>query len=132
MTMTHESLRDSTLVSALKDLVADLSDLMRKELRLARAELAEKISLGMQAGIWMAVAAILMVLAGLLVIQSIVFGIASFGVPLHWSALIVAAVCVVIAAGSFLYGRSVARTSFGPSRTLSQIDKDIRAIRSNT
>jgi len=35
--MAHESIRDSGLVRAATDLFADLSDLIQKEIRLARA-----------------------------------------------------------------------------------------------
>ena len=79
----------------------------------------------------MAVAAVAVVIAGFLVMQAIVFGIASFGVALHWSCLIVAAALGVVAAASAAYGRAKSRISLVPTRTLDQIDKDITAMRSN-
>ena len=129
--MAHEALTSSSLIAALKDLVADISDLVGKEIRLARAEIGEKISSGLQAGLWMAIAAIAAIVASFLVMQAIVFGIASLGVALHWSCLIVATALLVVAAGSAAYGRAKSRISLVPTRTLDQIDKDISAMRSN-
>ena len=129
--MAHEALTSSSLIAALKNLVADISDLVSKEIRLARAEIGEKISSALQAGLWMAIAAVASVIAGFLVMQAIVFGIASLGVALHWSCLIVAAALGVVAAASAAYGRAKSRISLVPTRTLEQIDKDISAMRSN-
>jgi uncharacterized membrane protein YqjE len=128
--MAHEALKDTTLVSTLKVLYADVSDLISKEVRLAKAEFSERVSAGMQAGVWMAAAGFLGLIALLLVIQAIVFGIASFGIAMHWACLIVAVALAIIAAALFFYGRSNARETVKPSRTIDQIEKDIRTVRS--
>jgi hypothetical protein len=51
--MAHDTLRNSGLVRALIDLLADLSDLVQKEIRLARAEVTENISAKLRASAWM-------------------------------------------------------------------------------
>ncbi len=129
--MAHEALKDTTLVSTLKDLYADASDLLRKEMRLAKAELAERVSAGVQAGVWMAAAGVIGLIAFFLVIQAIVFGIASLGLAMHWACLIVAVVLAIIAAALFFYGRSNARETMRPSRAIEQIEKDMHTVRSN-
>jgi hypothetical protein len=123
--MTHEPLRNSTLTRTVSDVVADLADLFQKEMRLAKAELSEKISTKIQAGVWMAAAGMLGLIAGLLVVQALVFGIASFGIAMHWSCLIVAAVFGAGAAFAFLRGRADAREDMTPTRTITQIKRDI-------
>lgn len=123
--MTHEPLRNSTLTRTVSDVVADLADLFQKEMRLAKAELSEKISTKIQAGVWMAVAGVLGLIAGLLVVQALVFGIASFGIAMHWSCLIVAAVFGAGGAFAFLRGRADAREDMTPNRTITQIKRDI-------
>ena len=50
-------LKNQALPRALSDVVADLADLFQKELRLAKAELSEKLSIKAWAGVWMAAAA---------------------------------------------------------------------------
>jgi len=127
--MAHEALQDSPLIRTLKDLFADLSDLVRKEVRLARAEVAEAVAGGVHAGIWMAAGGLLALITVLLVVQAIVFGIASLGIGLHWASLIVAAVLAAAAAAAFFYGRSLAKGSLTPRRTLRQINDDIGAVR---
>ena len=129
--MAHDGLRNSPPLDALKDLFGDVSDLVRKEIRLAKAEIGAKISAGVTAGAWMAAAGFLALIAILLLVQALVFFIASFGIGMHWACLIVALVLLAAAGGLFFYGRSRARESFGPMRTVEQISKDIRAVRSS-
>lgn len=127
--MAHDGSRDLTLVSVLKDLFADFSDLVKKEVRLARAEMTESVKSGLQAGIWMAVAGVLAFVATLVLIQAIVFGLAALGLGVGWAALIVAVALAAIAAGAFFYGRSLARVSLTPDRALRQINRDVAAVR---
>jgi hypothetical protein len=123
--MTHEPLRNSTLTRTASDVIADLADLFQKEMRLAKAELSEKITTKIQAGVWMAAAGVLGLVAGLLLVQAAVFAIASFGIAMHWSCLIVAAVFAAGAAFAFLRGRADAREDMMPTRTINQIKQDI-------
>ena len=127
--MAHDSIKDSPLVKATSDLLTDVSDLLRKELQLARAELSQVVSSGVQAGAWMAAAGILGFIVALLVIQAAVFAIASQGLALHWSSLIVAGILAAVAAAAFFYGRSLARGRLTPSRTIRQINRDIVTAR---
>ena len=94
-------------------------------MRLARAELSEKIATKLQAGIWISVAGVLALIAGLLIVQAVVFGIASYGIALHWSCLIVAGVLAAIAVMSFFKGRSDAKEELAPTRTINQVKQDI-------
>ena len=106
-----------------------LPGLVRAELRLARAELSDTISKGMQAGIWMAAAGVIALLAVFLLLQGIVFGLANLGLAVHWSCLIVAAVLAGGAGLHFYYGRSLAHGALMPKRTVHQIGEDISAVR---
>jgi VIT1/CCC1 family predicted Fe2+/Mn2+ transporter len=127
--MAYETLRNTGLVQALSDVLADLSDLAQKEIRLAKAEVTEKISSKLQASVWMVAAGIMGLIAALLVIQAIVFAMASFGLALHWSCLIVAAVLAAIGAGAFFHGRSLAAEALVPERTVKQVSRDIETAK---
>jgi uncharacterized membrane protein YgcG len=85
--MAPDRLRNSGLMQSLTDLLADLSDLVQKEIRLAKAEVTEKITAQVQASIWMVAAAFLGLVAALLVVEAAVFALASFGLALYWSCL---------------------------------------------
>ena len=123
--MALERIKDAALPRAVSDVVSDLADLFQKEMRLARAELSAKIATKLQAGVWMSAAAVLGVIAALLVVQAAVFAIASYGITLHWSCLIVAGVVAAIAVFSYLRGRSDAQEELAPTRTINQIKRDI-------
>jgi uncharacterized membrane protein YgcG len=124
--MADDAFQRSLLSRAISDLFTDLSEFVQKEIRLARAELAHKISVSMYAGMWMAVAAVLAIAAALLVIEGIVFAIASAGLALHWSCLLVAVVMAAAAAGLFYYGRaSVASEDLAPTRSVRQFSEAV-------
>jgi uncharacterized protein YacL len=127
--MAHDRLQNSGLTRALTDLFADFAELVQKELQLAKAEITEKISSRLRASVWMVVAGALGVVAALLVIQAIVFAIASFGLALHWSCLLVAVVLALGGAAAFYHGRSQAEEELMPTRAARQITQDIRTAK---
>jgi hypothetical protein len=123
--MAYERVKNAALPHAVSDAVADLADLLQKEVRLARAEISANIGAKLQAGVWMSAAAGVALIAALLAVQGIVFAIASFGIALHWACLIVAAVFAVAAALLYAKGRADAEQELTPTRTLNQIKRDI-------
>jgi Putative Actinobacterial Holin-X, holin superfamily III len=127
--MAYEHLKQSALPRALSDVIADLADLVQKEMRLAREELSNKLSLKLRGGVWIASAGGLALIAGLLVIEAAVFGIASFGVALHWSCLIVAAILAAAAGTAYALGRSDLAAPLTPDRTIRQFKKDVTTAR---
>ena len=121
-----DHLRNSPLPRALSEVVADLADLFQKEIRLARAEISEKLSLKIKAGVWISAAAALGLIAVLVLLQAAIFGIASgFGIALHWSCLAVAALLLALAAAAFFKGRADAKEELTPTRTIYQVKQDI-------
>jgi len=116
----------SSLPNAFSRVITDLADLMQKEMRLARAELTEKLSISIRAGVWMCVAIALAVVAGLLIVQAAVLGLsAATGIALHWSSLIVAAAVAVAAAAAFAKGKADVPDQLTPDRALNQVKQDI-------
>ena len=114
-----------SMPEAFSRVVSDLADLMQKEMRLAKAEIANKITLGLRAGAWISAAAAFGIIALLLVIEACVFGLsAATGLALHWSSLIVAAALSVIAAASFAKGKADT-PSLAPDRAVHQVKRDI-------
>jgi putative superfamily III holin-X len=127
--MAHERLWNSGLTRALTDLFADLADLLRKELQLAKTEITEKITSRLRASVWMVVAGVVGLVAALLLVEAAVFAIASFGLALHWSCLLVAAVLAAGAAAAFYHGRSIAEDELLPTRTVKQVTQDIKTAK---
>jgi putative superfamily III holin-X len=113
----------------LTDLLADLGDLVQKEIQLAKAEVTEKITSRLRASVWMMAAAVLGLIAGLLVLEAAVFAIASFGLALHWACLLVGAILAAAGAAAFYHGRSVAEAELLPTRTVRQVSQDIKTAK---
>lgn len=123
--MALDHTKTATLPRALSTVIGDLADLVQKEVRLARAEVSDKLSAKLHGGIWLVVAGVFGFLALLLVIAAAVFAIASLGIGLHWACLIVAGVMVVLSGAAFFKGRSSAGEGMIPTRTVEQIKRDI-------
>ena len=120
----------SSLPNAISRVVTDLADLLQKEVRLARAELSEKLSMTFRAGIWISAAALLAIVAVLLFVQACVLALsAATGIALHWSSLIVAAIAGAIAGGAFAKGRADVPDQIAPDRAISQVKQDIAAAK---
>jgi fatty acid desaturase len=116
----------SSLPNAFSKVITDLADLVQKEMRLAQAELSEKLSISIRAGVWMSAAAVLAVVGGFLIVQAIVLGLsAATGIALHWSCLIVAAVLVAAAGAAFAKGKADVPHKFTPDRAINQVKQDI-------
>jgi putative superfamily III holin-X len=127
--MAHDTFRDTALVRALTDLMADLSDLVQKELRLARAEISHKLTLRLQAGVWFAMAALLGLAAFFLLLEGVVFALASAGLALHWACLLVAGILGAAAGFAFQYARTHTADDLAPSRTARQFHEAIRTAK---
>jgi len=126
--MSFEQLKNSTLPRALSSIVEDAADLLQKEVRLAKAEIAENISAQIRAAMWMVAAAFIGLLATLLILQGIVFWIASTGIALHWANFIVAAVLLVAGAVAYSQWKS-SHAGVVPERTIAQIKRDITTVK---
>jgi uncharacterized membrane protein YqjE len=112
------------------DLFSDLSDLFGKEMRLASAELKQGFATLAEGVAFFAVAAVIALFAVMLLLVGIVHFIASFGLALHWSYLLVA-VLLFVAAGVLAYlGRAKASpANLIPKRTLVQLGETARTIK---
>src|SRR5580704_6608207 len=122
--MPFDGIRNSALIRTITDVLEALPDLFRKEIRLALAEFSEKIKDGVTASVWMIVAGFLALISFFILIEAAIFGIASLGLALHWSCLIVAA-----AVGAFFYGHSTIPDTLVPARSVREINEDIRTVK---
>lgn len=127
--MGPDAIRKSALTRTLADVLGDLSELMRTELRLARAELTEKLMGVVSAVAWMGAAGVLWLLTAMLAVEALVFGIASFGLALHWSCLVVAAALAVLGLVAFAFGRSAVHGDVLPTRSIRQINESIKTAK---
>lgn len=127
--MADEAPKASALLQSLTDIATDAVDLFQKELKLAKAEIADNIARILRAGLWMSVAGLLALLTALLVIQAIVLGLIAWGMAPHWACLLVAAVLAIVGLGCFLKGRADAAAGMAPERAINQIKQDIKSTK---
>jgi sugar phosphate permease len=114
-----------SLPEALSRVVSDFADLMQKEMRLAKAEIMDNVSLGIRAGVWMSIAALSGTVAFLLLVQAAVLGLsAATGMALHWSSVIVAGIFGLVAAAAYAKAKSDT-PQLTPDRTIEQVKQDI-------
>jgi hypothetical protein len=68
---------------------------------------------------------LLALVAALLVVEAAVFAIASAGLALYWSCLIVAGILAAAGAVAFYTGRAAAGAELTPARTIRQLKQDV-------
>ena len=119
----------STLLRAIAELFGDYSDLVQKEIRLARAEIQETVLRQVRSGAFIAAAGFLGLIAVLLIIEGIVFAIASAGLALHWSCFIVAILLIAGACAFYFYAKRSRTNQPLLGRSIEQIRRDIRTVK---
>jgi membrane protein implicated in regulation of membrane protease activity len=119
----------SDLNRSVPDLIGDLlqqtSNLVQKEVQLARAELSEKLSVMGGAAASIGVAAALMMAALVIILQGIAALLVTFGLSTWVSSLIVGVVVAVIAYVLLRAGiNRMKAASLTPERTVHQVSRD--------
>lgn len=116
--------------SIVGDILTHLSNLVRKEFDLARAEINQGLS---QAGvaIGLIVAAVVIALTALNVLAAaLVAGITELGLAAGWSSLIVGSVFAIIAFVLAMKGvNDLKLSNLAPKRTVENVKRDAEAIR---
>jgi len=123
--MTHDPNGRFLGTQLIGETLSHFADLMKKEIDLATAEISAKMAAKAMAGVWMGVAAFVGLIGLMVLVEAVVFGIASYGIALHWACLIVAVALFVISGGFFLIGRRDAAESMVPSRSVRQLKQDM-------
>jgi len=122
--------RITAAVRTFGDLLGDLADLFGKELRLAQSELKHGLANLAQGAVMFAAAGVIALFAVLLLLVGIVHLIASFGLALHWSYILVAVALLVIAGIIFYVARAKASAdNLIPRRTLVQLGETARTLK---
>jgi uncharacterized membrane protein YdjX (TVP38/TMEM64 family) len=119
----------SAFLHTVAKLVGDVTDLVQREIALARAEIVAKVVERLESAAWFAVAGLLGFVVLLFIAQAAVFGLIAAGLAPAWACVLVAIAAAILAAAAFMYGRAAARGSTRPSRSLRQINEDIRTVK---
>jgi hypothetical protein len=120
-----------TVPELLTSLVTQLTDLMRTEGQLARAEISEKMSLA-TTGLGLIVGgAILLMPALVILLEAAVAALVESGLAPYWSALAIGGGCFIIGLILLLIGvKWLSAGKFIPDKTIHQLQRDAATARS--
>jgi len=120
---------ERTLGKLVADATDDLSGIIRAEIALAKAEIREDVKRGAVGGGLFGAAGYLAMLASILLVIAIAYGLVAAGVYPWLAFLIVAVVLLLLAGLLVLVGRSQVRKVGPPERTIRTTKETIAAVK---
>jgi uncharacterized membrane protein YqjE len=123
------STKQGSIVGAMSEIFSQVSDLVEKEIRLAKAEVTESITTKLVAGIWIGAGLLSAFLAMLLMLEGIAFILIRAGMAAHWACFLMALVIALLAAGFFVKGRASLAEPIAPRRAVRNVNRDIKTAK---
>jgi hypothetical protein len=118
------------LTAQLVDLVSEIANLFQAELRVARAELSEKLSCAARGSSSIAIGAALAIGALIILLLAVVRWLAVAGIPEQWGLLIVGVVVAGAAVALMKQGAdSMKGTALVPMRSIEQVRADVAVVK---
>jgi uncharacterized membrane protein YqjE len=115
----------STIPNLFSDVLSQVTNLFRTEIRLAKTEMSEKISTTMAAGGVIMAGGVLLLAALFLFLQGIVLVLVMLGIPSPWATFIVAVVTGLVGYHILRKGMSnLTASNMMPDRTVRSLEKD--------
>ena len=128
--MTHESFGRVSAASLIADTFNDVSDLLRKEMRLASAEMSSAVTTSLRASVMMVLGGALLLMALLFALGGLALIIAGLGFTLHEASFMVAGGLLLVGLALFLPARAQMRADrLAPARTIGQLREAIRTAK---
>lgn len=127
--MSDASLKNTTLLGIAGDLFGECTDLIEKELRLAKAEISENIAARLSAGMWMAASLMFGIIAFLLLIEGLIFFAVHRGVPPYIASFVAMAIVAIIGAALYAKGKAATRADLLPTKSIRSFTRDIRTAK---
>ena len=123
---------DRSISSVLRDIVGNVQDIVRSELRLEKIEIGEEITKAKAAGILLALGAAAGFLAAVFVLLAVLFGL-TLVIP-NWAAALTVAVIMGVAAAVMSYsGRKLLRKVHPiPKHTVDTVKENLQWAKQHT
>jgi hypothetical protein len=122
------AIRDTSrpLASLVTQVMSDIAYLLQTEIRLAKAEISEKVSRAANGGAFIGVGVVLLLTALPILYLAIVRWLEIAGLPNQWGLLLVGGVIVIIGVALALTGANKLQGStLKPDRTIEQVRADL-------
>jgi hypothetical protein len=124
------SMPERSIVALFTETVADVTDLVRSEVRLARAELNEKFNRVANAGALLGAGGVLLLVALIFLLQAAVRWLAIAGMPEEWGLILIGAAAAVVGAAVLYYGiNSLKGSALVPRRSVEQVRADLSVMK---
>jgi len=125
--MPNEEIHPPTRTTAdlLQAVVGDVQDIIRSEIRLAKAELKEESSKAVKAGAMFAGGG-LMALFGLALLMTACVAALAMAMPVWAAAAVMCVLCFAIGGTLYVMGRSRAKDVHAAPKTISTVKEDIQ------
>jgi len=123
---------ERSVSDVLQDIVRNLQDMVRSEIRLAKVEIREEASRAISSGIWIAVGTVGVVSAWIFLLWTLAYALAT-RMPM-WAATLVVAVVMAAAAAVLIMGgiRSATRIHPIPERTVETVKENLEWMKHPT
>lgn len=125
----HRAQSGSTIGEIIGSLANDVQDLVRGEIKLARAELDQKLHRVIMAAIWL-VGGALLAFAGLVVVLQGAAAALALVLP-TWAASLIVGVAIVVIGGIFAWSglSMLSLKTLTPDRSMASLQKDARTVK---
>jgi uncharacterized membrane protein YqjE len=118
------------LASVLTEVISEVAYLLQTEIRLAKAEISENVSRAANGGMFIGIAAILLLCGVFVLLLAIVRWLEVAGLPDQWGFTLVGLAVAGIGVGLALKGiNNLKATSLVPDRTLEQVRADFSVVK---
>jgi uncharacterized membrane protein YqjE len=123
---------ERSVSDVLQDIVRNLQDMVRSEIRLAKLEIREEARRAISSGIWIAVGTVGAVSAWIFLLWTLAYALAT-RMPM-WAATLVVAVVMAAAAAVLIMGgiRSAKRIQPIPERTVESVKENLEWMKHPT
>ena len=123
---------ERSVSDVLRDIIRDLQDMVRSEIRLAKVEIREEVGRTVSSGAWIVAGIIGAVIAWVLLSWTLVFALAT-RMPMWTATLIVAGVMAAAAAALITGGiRRATRIQPLPERTVESVKENLEWMKQQT
>ena len=123
---------DRSLADVFQDIVRNLQEIVRAELRLAQAEVREEASKALWSFAWLAAGTVVGLFAVVFVLWTVAYALALLW-PMWAATLVISSVLAVTAAGLLLSGKAqLTRVHPTPERTLETMKENVEWARQST
>lgn len=123
---------ERSVSNVLQDILRNLQDMVRSEIRLAKVEIREEVSRTMWSGVWIAAGAVGALSAAMFLLWTLAYALAT-RMPM-WSATLVVAVVMATGAAFLLVGgiQRMKRIQPIPERTVESVKENLEWIKQST